>query len=51
MEFSKLLTTAKDYSLKYLKELPEKRVSPSKSSLSELDKLSFKLPEASTNPE
>ncbi len=50
MELSKLLTAAKDYSLKYLKELPEKRVTPSKSSLIELEKLSFELPESPTEP-
>ena len=51
MDLIKLLETTKEYALKYLQELPEKRVSPTKDSLNELKKLAFQLPENPTKDE
>ena len=51
MDLNELLEITKNLSLQYLKELPEKRVSPSLESLKELEKLAFDLPNESTNPE
>ena len=51
MDLGKLLNLTKKQSLKYLKALPQKRVSPSQKSLKKLNKLSFELPDEPTDPE
>ncbi|MDP4263520.1 MAG: aminotransferase class V-fold PLP-dependent enzyme [Bacteroidota bacterium] len=51
MKENKLLEQAKEYAVKYLLELPEKRVFPDEAALKELEKLSVPLPGSSTDPE
>ncbi len=51
MKENKLLGLAKEYAVKYLHELPEKRAFPDAAALSELEKLSIPLPASSTEPE
>ena len=51
MKENKLLTLAKEYAVKYLDELPDRRVFPDEGALRELEKLSMPLPRLSKNPE
>ena len=51
MKENKLLSLAKEYAVKYLHELPEKRAFPDEVALKELEKLSVPLPASSTDPE
>src|SRR3981081_861994 len=51
MKEQKLLNIAKEYALKYLNELPQKRVFPGQEALKELENLSVPLPDSSKNPE
>jgi aromatic-L-amino-acid decarboxylase len=47
----KILNAAADNALDYLEKLQDRRVFPSEESLQKLEKLSFPLPDAPTNPE
>ena len=51
MDLTHLLDLTKKLSLEYLKALPDKRVFPGNSSLDELKKLAFSLPENATDSE
>ena len=51
MKQDKLLEQVKEYAIKYLTELPERRVFPDAAALKELEKLSVPLPGSSTDPE
>src|SRR6266480_2997408 len=51
MKEHKLLGIAKEYALKYLDELPQKRAFPGPEALKELENLSVPLPDSSKNPE
>src|SRR4051812_15755152 len=51
MNQQQLLDTASRYAIKYLEELGGKRAFPHEEALKELEKLSFDLPELSTDPE
>lgn len=47
----KILSIAKEYAVKYLEELRDRRVFPNEESLKQLEKLSFPLPDASKDHE
>jgi glutamate/tyrosine decarboxylase-like PLP-dependent enzyme len=49
MKENKLLELAKDYAVKYLDELPERRAFPDEAALKELDKLAVSLPDSPTD--
>ncbi len=51
MKEYEILESAKEYAVKYLNELPGKRVFPDEESLRELENLSIPLPCSSKNPE
>ena len=50
MNDNRLLDLAKEYAVKYLHELPERRAFPDEASLKELDQLSVPLPGSPTDP-
>ena len=51
MQANKLLDITKEYAVKYLYELPGKRVFPGEEALKQLDAFSIELPASATNPE
>jgi len=46
-----ILERTKDYAVRYLAELPEKRAFPTAESIKELEKLAVPLPASGTSPE